>query len=54
MLPPPWMSRPFTSNPVVTPGSTMLRSSVAGSYTRAWMVYRPAEFTVKMGVLDAP
>ncbi len=38
-----------TSTPVVTPSSTMPRSSVAGSYTKVWMVKRPSLSTVKLG-----
>ncbi len=48
MLPPPWMSRPFTTPAGVTPNCTMPRSSVAGSYTKRWMVYKPVEVTLKM------
>ena len=36
--PPPGTINPSTSTPVVTPNSTMPRSSVIGSYTNVWIV----------------
>ena len=47
--PPPCISKPLTSKPVVTPGTTTLKSKSLG-YTKLWIVYKPPPVTVKSGV----